>query len=848
MTTIGYATLQIIPSLLGVTEAIDKQIDGKVVNVSIAPKVDQRAADTAGKQVKETVEKQTTEVKVTPKADTKAAEAAGKQTKEAVEKQTSDVRVTPKIENTALTNAGAQAGELAGRAIGEQIAKTIPQGMGGIAGSVGNVLRAALPGLGSVVGAGTGAALVTSILNAVTNGRYDKAGDALKRGLVGAVNKANVGSEIAVSLGNSIGNGLGNVSTRFQGFADSLSAKVSDVSGALSSTKELLGGDGAFGSGVIDDLNTSLEATAPLLLAINSGATLAAAGQAIMSGATKAITAAQWLWNAALTANPIGVIVVAIAALAAGIIYAYNHSETFRKIVDAAWKAIKIAAEAVVTWFVDTAWPFLKKVWEGIGDGWNWLVTKAGEVWTGVRDKFTAIVDFVRGLPAAITSAARGMWDGLKHGLAEVVNWIADKLNVMIDGANTVASAATLGSAPKIPHVPKIEGFDLGGYTGNMPISRIAGVVHGDEFVIQSKSRRTIENLYPGLLDFLNNQGKLPGYEGGGLVKGTSELRNIISQRFGITNIGGWRPQDKYGEHSTGRALDVMTSDKAKGDAVKDFAVDNASAIDLKWAIWQQKLWYPGGRSEAMADRGSPTQNHMDHVHIFSGPGITNGLLGALKSTTAEPAQTPGGGVNPPVGDAGGAVSGDATPVSSGTGSGGGISLPSSLSGLSGYGLDGLGKGIGATSSGKDLSVFGQAAGSAVTGQVSSALGVLGINDSPGWLKGISTFVGGLSISDSSGKKIFGGGGGASAFSGAGNLFGGSAQDGYGGAAPISASAPVPTDAAGTTGDVHGARAGQQPGPQVIYNIAARDTEDAFIRAQRQERERTASKLERFGG
>ncbi|MFV8181858.1 hypothetical protein ACNQQN_24855 [Mycobacteroides chelonae] len=100
-----------------------------------------------------------------------------------------------------------------------------------------------------------------------------------------------------------------------------------------------------------------------------------------------------------MTANPIGLVVTAIAALAAGIIYAYNHSERFRKIVDAAWAAIKVAAEAVVKWFMDTAWPLLKRVWEGIGDGWNWLVTKASEVWTGVREKFTAIVDFVKGLP-----------------------------------------------------------------------------------------------------------------------------------------------------------------------------------------------------------------------------------------------------------------------------------------------------------------------------------------------------------------------------------------------------------------------------------------------------------------
>ncbi|ORA64106.1 phage tail tape measure protein [Mycobacteroides franklinii] len=834
MTTIGYATLQIIPSLKGVTEAIDQQIDGKVVNVSIAPKVDQKAADTAGKQVKETIEKQTAEVAVRPKVDQPAAETAGKQTKETVEKHTGDVKVVPKIEQAAITNAGAEAGALAGRAIGEQIAKTIPTGMDGIAGSIGNVLRSTLPGLGSAVGAGTGAAIVTSILNAVSNGRYDKAGEAVKRSLVGVVDKANVGAGIAVSLGNSLGSGLGKVSTKFQGFADSLSSKVTDISGALSSTKELLGGDGAWGSGVVDNLNTALGMTAPLLLAINSGATLAAAGQAILAGATKAITAAQWLWNAAMTANPIGLIVVAVAALVAGIIYAYKHSETFRAIVDAAWKAIKVAAEAVVKWFTDTAWPALKKAWEAIGEGWNWLVTSAQNVWNGVREKFTAMVDFIKGLPGAISNVAKGMWDGLKAGLVAVLNWIGDKWNAFAD---TLSVDVPGVGKVSLPHVPK---FDGGGYTGNAPISRIAGVVHGDEFVIKSKSRKGIENAYPGLLDYLNNQGKLPGYSGGGLVAGSAQLRKIISERFGITNIGGWRPADKYGEHSTGRALDVMTSDKAKGDAVKDFAVDNASAIDLKWAIWQQKLWYPGGRSEKMATRanGDPTQNHMDHVHIFSGPGITNGLLGALKSKGAETGQDVAAGVNPPVGDAtvssGGTEAVSAAAPSGGassTGSGG-FNLPSSISGLSGIGLSGMGVKSQVPGQPERTFEFGNAAAAAVGGQVSSALGVLGVGDSPGWLKGISQFVSGISIGGSGGGP-------------------GAAPDGggvgrYGGAAPIATSAAVPAPAAVPVGTAHGTRGGAQPGPVFNTTISAFDTTDAVAMWDRRKNEIAAARLDRY--
>lgn len=835
MTTIGYATLQIIPSLNGVTDAIDKQIDGKVVNVSIAPKVDQKATDAAGKQVRETVEKQTTDVAVKPKVDQPAAEAAGKQTKETVEKHTGDVKVVPKIEAAAITNAGAVAGELAGRAIGEQIAKTIPTGMSGIAGSVGNVLRSALPGLGSVVGAGTGAAIVTSILNAVTNGRYDRAGEAVKRGLVGAVDKANIGTDIAVRLGNSMSGGLSKASEKITTVTSSITGRIGEVSGALTTAKDLIGGDDAWGAGALDTMNNALGTATPLLEGMNAAAILASASANAVAFASKAAAAAQRLWNLAMTANPIGLIVVAVGALVAGIIYAYQHSDRFRAIVDAAWKAIKIAAEAVVKWFMDTAWPMLKRVWEGIGDGWNWLVTKASEVWTGVREKFTAIVDFVKGLPGAITNAAKGMWEGLKNGLVAVLNWIGDKWNAVADTLSIEVGGKQISA---IPHMPKF-GFDTGGYTGNVPINRIAGVVHGDEFVIKSKSRKGIENAYPGLLDYLNANGKLPGYAGGGLVKGTAELRKIIGERFGISDIGGWRPADKYGEHSTGRALDVMTSDKAKGDAVKDFAVDNASAIDLKWAIWQQKLWYPGGSSQKMDDRGSPTQNHMDHVHIFSGPGIANGLLGSLKSKGAEMGQGVAAGVNPPVGDttvsSGGteAVSAAAPGGGASSSGGGGFNLPSSISGLSGIGLSGMGVKSQVPGQPERTFEFGNAAAAAVGGQVSSALGVLGVPDSPGWLKGISQFVSGISV----GGGGSGGGLGASDGAGIGR---------FGGAAPISASAAVPAPAALPAGTGHGGRAGQQSGPTFNTTISAFDTSDAVSMMRQQQDEITAAKLGRW--
>ena len=56
--------------------------------------------------------------------------------------------------------------------------------------------------------------------------------------------------------------------------------------------------------------------------------------------ATKAAAAGQWLLNAAMSANPIGIVVLAIAGLVAGFIALYKNSETFRNAVNKLWTAV----------------------------------------------------------------------------------------------------------------------------------------------------------------------------------------------------------------------------------------------------------------------------------------------------------------------------------------------------------------------------------------------------------------------------------------------------------------------------------------------------------------------------
>lgn len=92
-----------------------------------------------------------------------------------------------------------------------------------------------------------------------------------------------------------------------------------------------------------------------------------------------------------------------------------------------------------------------------------------------------------------------------------------------------------------------------------------------------------------------------------------------IGNQFGITTIGGWRASavDMMG-HPAGLAIDVMCQG-ATLDAVRQYAVANRQRLGVKYVLAKQREysqaagWTDG---KAMEDRGSPTDNHMDHCHI----------------------------------------------------------------------------------------------------------------------------------------------------------------------------------------------------------------------------------------
>lgn len=156
----------------------------------------------------------------------------------------------------------------------------------------------------------------------------------------------------------------------------------------------------------------------------------------LVAAATKVWTAFQWLLNLAMDANPIGIVVVAIAALAAGIIIAYKHSETFRKIVNGAFAGAKVAVFAVRDAFA-TAFHAIGSAIDAVKGAFDTVKTKVSGTFDTVQAKISDVVGWFKAMPGRIASSigntATTLFNkgvdfltGLKNGIMSVAKGIGD--------------------------------------------------------------------------------------------------------------------------------------------------------------------------------------------------------------------------------------------------------------------------------------------------------------------------------------------------------------------------------------------------------------------------------------
>ena len=150
-------------------------------------------------------------------------------------------------------------------------------------------------------------------------------------------------------------------------------------------------------------------------------------GWMALSIVQKAVTAAQWLMNAAMSANPIGLVIAAIAGLVAAFVVLWNKSESFRNFWIKLWE--KITKVADDTWkkiqgFFEDTWNYIKGVWDKAQPYFKAIWDKISKVFSVVKkvlgDYFKMAWENIKIVWSVVGGYFKQVWETIK-GVFKVV-------------------------------------------------------------------------------------------------------------------------------------------------------------------------------------------------------------------------------------------------------------------------------------------------------------------------------------------------------------------------------------------------------------------------------------------
>jgi hypothetical protein len=293
--------------------------------------------------------------------------------------------------------------------------------------------------------------------------------------------------------------------------SDALASKSSQATGALGA---LAGGLEAVGlekyaaglqaasigtdvmSGAGDALNLVAETAAGRWIVTTAQTVAHTVATGAQTVATGAQTAAQGALNAVMAANPILLVVLAVAALVAGLVLAYKHSEQFRAIVDGAFSKAREVVEAAagaVSDFIDWTRDLpdeAREAWEAVKDAIGDKIETA----TGF---FTDLIDDAKRLPREAAAEVAGYFADFFAPIQTAIGWVED----LIEKVKSI----DFPDFPDIPGLPRV--FTGDELTPGGKFDRAEVVAVSLEVTPQDRDRAT-RDFIDGMREYFARRGQ----------------------------------------------------------------------------------------------------------------------------------------------------------------------------------------------------------------------------------------------------------------------------------------------------------------------------------------------------
>lgn len=238
--------------------------------------------------------------------------------------------------------------------------------------------------------------------------------------------------------------GLGSIAQNFDKLKTVVNQVFSAITKAIPPVISVIARINATFKTLFEFVNQNKDWIAPLVAGITAGV----AAYKLWKGAitawntvTKIATAVQVAFNAVMDANPIMLIVIAIAAIVAGLVYFFTQTKTGQKIWSNFVKFLSSAWQSLVKISKDV-WDNITKAWDGavkwFSDTWNNIKNGAKGLWDGTIQGAKDAVDSVKNAWNGIKEWFANLWKGTTSGLASAWDSVTTTLAPFVETIKTI--------------------------------------------------------------------------------------------------------------------------------------------------------------------------------------------------------------------------------------------------------------------------------------------------------------------------------------------------------------------------------------------------------------------------
>jgi hypothetical protein len=518
-------------------------------------------------------------------------------------------------------------------------------------------------------------------------------------GLRGVESAAGPGASAAGRLGTAIRAGL--------------SASLSTVGGAIRGVVSGIGSIAvSVGQAVVAFGRFVVSSAAATAAAVRNAAVAVATRTAAIAvaAATRAWAIAQFLLNTVMNANPLVRAAILIGLFVAAIIYAYNHSERFRAIVQAVWKAIQVAVAASVTavrnvvvstwnflvgvftavWariggIVTTAWNVIRTVvtiyikivttiittyiniWRTIfTTGWNVIRAVITTAWNVIRTIVTTYIRIVTtvittyiniwrtiitGAWNAIRAITTGAWNGIRGVISGAVTGVVNIVNGIrgrIERGWSATWSALSSAAGRIwSGIKRVFGSPVEFVVNTV----IGGVVGATNRVLGWVKLPQVP--VPHVAFKYASGGRVPGYGGGDKVPAMLERGEAIVPKHLVSEMAPWAASRGIPGFRKGGIIGRVAGKIASGARAAAGKLTNAA----DWVYDQGSHLLRSGAANALSATIKPLADQLGGMAARFGPvgemmgslgsSVVDGLVNFVRGKEAAADAPPPGGASP---------------------------------------------------------------------------------------------------------------------------------------------------------------------------------------------------------